>query len=85
MTMYWRRCSTQITRPIPEQSDSVAEIGDRITTIIAEQTDIADYLGRALIDGSPLGVHRSSTRWWIPALPGGINAVNAAKPARIST
>jgi AcrR family transcriptional regulator len=47
---------TLISRPIPEQSDSVAEVGDRITTIIAEQTDIADYLGRALIDGSPLGV-----------------------------
>ncbi len=31
-------------------------MGDRITTIIAEQTEIADYLGRALIDGSPLGV-----------------------------
>ncbi len=26
-----------------------------MTRIIAEQTDIADYLGRALIDGSPLG------------------------------
>ena len=47
---------TAISRPIPEQSDSVGEIGDRITTIIAEQTDIADYVGRALIDGSPLGV-----------------------------
>jgi len=45
-----------ISRPIPEQSDSVAEMGDRITTIITEQTEISDYLGRALIDGSPLGV-----------------------------
>ena len=47
---------TSISQPIPEQSDSLAEVGDRVTRIIAEQTDIADYLGRALIDGSPLGV-----------------------------
>ena len=46
---------TSISQPIPEQTDSVAEIGSRVTRIIAEQTDIADYLGRALIDGSPLG------------------------------
>ncbi len=46
---------TAISQPIPEQIDSVAEIGSRVTRIIAEQTDIADYLGRALLDGSPLG------------------------------
>lgn len=46
---------TAISQPIPEQTDSVAEVGSRVTRIIAEQTDIADYLGRALIDGSPLG------------------------------
>ena len=45
-----------ITRPVPEQtSDSVAEIGDRVTRMIAEQPDIADYVGRALIDGRPVG------------------------------
>lgn len=47
---------TSISQPIPGAKDSVAEVGDRITRLLAEQTDIADYLGRALIDGSPLGV-----------------------------
>lgn len=47
---------TSISQPIPEAKDSIAEVGDRITRLLAEQTDIADYLGRALIDGSPLGV-----------------------------
>jgi AcrR family transcriptional regulator len=46
---------TAISRPIPDATDSVAEIGGRVATIIAEQTDIASYVGRALIDGSPLG------------------------------
>ena len=47
---------TAISQPIPDTTpDSVAEIGDRVTRIIAEHTDIADYVGRALIDGSPLG------------------------------
>ena len=35
--------------------DSIAEMGDRVTRIVAEQPDIVDYVGRALIDGSPLG------------------------------
>jgi AcrR family transcriptional regulator len=47
---------TTTSRPIPEQSDSLAEMSARITTILTEQTVVADYLGRALIDGSPLGV-----------------------------
>jgi AcrR family transcriptional regulator len=36
-------------------ADSIAEVGSRVTRIIAEQPDIADYVGRALVDGSPLG------------------------------
>jgi AcrR family transcriptional regulator len=47
---------TPISQPIPEQTDSVGEMSDRITRLLAEQTDIADYIARALIDGSPLGV-----------------------------
>jgi AcrR family transcriptional regulator len=35
--------------------DSIAEVGSRVTRIIAEHPDIADYVGRALVDGSPLG------------------------------
>jgi AcrR family transcriptional regulator len=45
-----------IAEPIPEPPvDSVAEMGNRVTRMIAEHPDIVDYVGRALIDGSPLG------------------------------
>jgi AcrR family transcriptional regulator len=47
---------TQITQPVPDTtSDSVAEIGDRVARMISEVPDIADYVGRALIDGRPVG------------------------------
>jgi len=46
---------TVMSQPIPEAADSLAEVGHRVGKIISEQTDIADYVGRALIDGSPLG------------------------------
>ncbi len=47
---------TAITQPVSETTpDSVAEIGNRVTRMIAEQPEIADYVGRALIDGRPLG------------------------------
>lgn len=46
----------QITQEIPAStSDSVAEIGDRVTRMIAELPDIVDYVGRALIDSRPVG------------------------------
>jgi AcrR family transcriptional regulator len=45
-----------IAPPIAEPpADSVAEMGSRVTRIVAEQPDIVDYVGHALIDGSPLG------------------------------
>jgi AcrR family transcriptional regulator len=45
-----------IAQPIPAPpTDSLAEMGDRITRLITEYPDIVDYLGRALVDGSPLG------------------------------
>jgi AcrR family transcriptional regulator len=45
-----------IAPPVPgPPADSIAEMGTRVTRIVAEQPDIVDYLGRALIDGSPLG------------------------------
>jgi AcrR family transcriptional regulator len=37
-------------------ADSLNEMGNRVTQFVAEYTDILDYFGRALIDGSPLGV-----------------------------
>jgi AcrR family transcriptional regulator len=45
-----------IAPPLAEPpADSIAEMGSRVTRMVAEQADIVDYLGRALIDGSPLG------------------------------
>jgi AcrR family transcriptional regulator len=44
------------SEPIPGPPvDSVAEVGKRVTRIISEQPDVIDYVGHALIDGSPLG------------------------------
>jgi AcrR family transcriptional regulator len=40
----------------PDSSpDSISEIGNRVTRIFIEQPHVADYLGRALVDGSQLG------------------------------
>jgi AcrR family transcriptional regulator len=36
--------------------DSVADMGSRIATLISEHPEVVDYYGRALVDGSPLGV-----------------------------
>jgi AcrR family transcriptional regulator len=45
-----------IAQPISAPpADSIAEMGGRVTRIIAEHPDVVDYVGRALIDGSPLG------------------------------
>jgi AcrR family transcriptional regulator len=45
-----------IAQPIPPPpADSIAEMGGRVTRITAEHPDVVDYVGRALIDGSPLG------------------------------
>jgi AcrR family transcriptional regulator len=45
-----------ISQPIPPPpADSIAEMGSRVTAIVADHPEIADYVGRALIDGSPLG------------------------------
>lgn len=45
-----------LAQPIPEPpADSIADIGSRVTRIISERPDVASYVGRALVDGSPLG------------------------------
>jgi AcrR family transcriptional regulator len=45
-----------ISQPIPPPpADSIAEMGSRVTHILSDHPEIADYVGRALIDGSPLG------------------------------
>lgn len=47
---------TTMSRPLPEPPvDSVAEIGSRVTQLFTEQPDVAAYVGRALVDGSPVG------------------------------
>jgi AcrR family transcriptional regulator len=52
-----RLLTSTFSQPLPEPPvDSVAEIGNRVTTMFTEQPDVAAYLGRALVDGSALGV-----------------------------
>jgi AcrR family transcriptional regulator len=36
--------------------DSVADMGSRITNLLSEHSEVVDYFGRALVDGSPLGM-----------------------------
>lgn len=45
-----------MAQPISEMtSDSIAEVGNRVNHVIAKHPDVAGYVGRALVDGSPLG------------------------------
>lgn len=47
---------TPMAQPIPEGAvDSIAEIGKRVNRIFVEHPDVAAYVSRALVDGSPLG------------------------------
>lgn len=63
--------SAAVARPIPEPTThSVAEVGRRVTTLIAEQPDVMSYLSRAFVDGRPLGtaifdelVSNGTARW----------------------
>lgn len=51
-----------MSQPLPEPPvDSVSEIGGRVTRILAEQPDVAAYLSRALVDGSPVGAQLFDT------------------------
>jgi AcrR family transcriptional regulator len=50
--------------------DSLNEMGNRVTQLVAEHPGVVDYFGRALIDGSPLGamifdtlVGNGTARW----------------------
>ncbi|MBJ7336143.1 TetR/AcrR family transcriptional regulator [Mycolicibacterium sp.] len=46
----------EMSQPMADlPADSIADIGSRVTRIIAEEPDVAGYVGRALVDGSPLG------------------------------
>ncbi len=46
---------TPLARPIPERADSIVEVGSRVTGLFADRPDVAAYIGRALVNGSPLG------------------------------
>jgi AcrR family transcriptional regulator len=62
---------TAMTQPIEHPpADSVAEVSSRIFALFANQPDVTDYVGRALVDGSPLGrkifdtlLNSGLTRW----------------------
>ncbi|MCV7424800.1 TetR/AcrR family transcriptional regulator [Mycobacterium yunnanensis] len=46
----------QLSAPIPDPpADSITDIGSRVSGIIAEHPDVAAYVSRAMVDGSPLG------------------------------
>jgi AcrR family transcriptional regulator len=47
-----------VSRPVSAgyQKDSIADMGSRITNLLLEEPDVVDYFGRALIDGSQLGI-----------------------------
>ncbi|WP_326545849.1 TetR/AcrR family transcriptional regulator [Mycolicibacterium sp. ND9-15] len=45
-----------LAQPIPEPpADSITDVGNRVTSLIAAESDVVAYVGRALTDGSPLG------------------------------
>jgi AcrR family transcriptional regulator len=48
---------TSMSQPLSEPAvvDSITELGGRITDLIAAQPDVAAYVGRTLVDGSPIG------------------------------
>jgi AcrR family transcriptional regulator len=60
-----------IAQPMPgPPADSLNEMGDRVNRLVAEHSDVVDYFGRALVDGSPLGavvfdtlVGNGTARW----------------------
>jgi AcrR family transcriptional regulator len=51
-----RTVMSVVAQPLPGPSaDSVTEVGNRVFALFANHPDIAEYIGRTLVDGSPLG------------------------------
>ena len=49
-------CRRNDVSPIPEPpADPVAEVGRRVSSLIAEQPDVVNYLSRAFVTGGALG------------------------------
>lgn len=44
-----------LATPASPPSDSVDEFGQRVISLILQQPDVIDYIGRTLIDGNPIG------------------------------
>ena len=45
-----------MSQPIPEPpADSITDIGSRVSGLIAKHPEVAAYVSRAMVDGSPLG------------------------------
>jgi AcrR family transcriptional regulator len=45
-----------LAQPIPEPpADTITDVGNRVTSLIAAEPDVVSYVGRALTDGSALG------------------------------
>lgn len=45
-----------MAKPLPEPpADTITEVGNRVTSLIASEPDVVAYVGRALTDGSSLG------------------------------
>jgi AcrR family transcriptional regulator len=44
-----------LAAPLADSADPVAELGQRVTALITEHTDVVDYLARALVDDTPTG------------------------------
>jgi TetR/AcrR family transcriptional regulator, regulator of cefoperazone and chloramphenicol sensitivity len=42
--------------PLPSPAaDAISEMGSRLTTVMAQEPDVFDYLGRALVEGDSVG------------------------------
>jgi AcrR family transcriptional regulator len=44
-----------LAAPLPDSADPVAELGQRVTALIAEHLVVVDYMARAFIDDTPTG------------------------------
>lgn len=48
--------NTSLARPIPDPpADTITDVGNRVTSLVAHEPDVVAYVGRALTDGSALG------------------------------
>jgi AcrR family transcriptional regulator len=71
-----------MSQPIPEPpADSIADIGSRVSGLIDQHPEVAAYVSRAMVDGSPLGatlfdalMDVGTARWELRAERGEVRA-----------